>query len=133
MCKKFVEWTISSVMTVVENHRDSGGIQYIFRPQWTYWGDFSISCNTTCVRAVKNRAFSVFKVIVYGQKTLEFFFEKNFSKEFEIRRRTFSKMIINFDHLYKSLFSKNGPNFWQLLHKLSYKVLKNPLSMFIGV
>ena len=46
-----------SVMAVVENHRESGGIQYIFRPKWTSWEDFLISCKTTWVRAIKNRAY----------------------------------------------------------------------------
>ena len=55
-CQEFDHTLLASVMTVVENHRESSGIHYIFRPQWTYWEDFLISCKTTCVRAVKNRA-----------------------------------------------------------------------------
>ena len=43
-------------MTVVENHRESGGLQYIFRPQWTYWEDFLISCKMVWGRAVKKWA-----------------------------------------------------------------------------
>ena len=46
-----------SVMTVVENHSGSGGIQYSFTPKWTYLEDLFISCKTTWCRAIKNKAY----------------------------------------------------------------------------
>ena len=67
---------LGSVMTVVENHSGAGGIQYSFTPKWTYWEDLLISCKTTWCRAIKNRAFSVFKVTYNTLKPPKFFWKK---------------------------------------------------------
>ena len=42
------------------------------------------------------------------------------------------KNNFNFRNFWKTLSSKNVPNFWQLSIKQSYKVSKNPLRMFFG-
>ena len=47
---------------------------------------------------------------------------------------TFGKMILNFDHFPKSLFSKNRPYFWQLCHKLCYRISKkSSQNVHVGV
>ena len=51
-----------SVMTVVVFHSEAGENQYIFTPKWTYWKDLFVYCKTTWGSAIKDKAFSDFKV-----------------------------------------------------------------------
>ena len=51
--------TYISVMMIVEFHSEANEIQLLFASKST---DFLVSCKTTWVRAIKNWAFSVFKV-----------------------------------------------------------------------
>ena len=54
-----------------------------------------------------------------------------FSKEYQIRSTTFIKNFFKLIHHWKILFSKNVPNFYQLVILLIYKISKFPLSMLI--
>ena len=85
--------TFISVMTVVENHSGAGGIQYIFTPKWTYWEDLLISCKTTWCRAIKNRAFSVFKVTFHTLKPPKFFWKKNSLKNLKLEEQLLVKWL----------------------------------------
>ena len=80
-------------MTVVENDSGAGGIQYIFTPKWTYWEDLLISCKTTWCRAIKNRAFSVFKVTFHTLKPPKFFWKKNSLKNLKLEEQLLVKWL----------------------------------------
>ena len=84
---------LGSVMTVVENHSGAGGIQYIFTLKWTYWEDLLISCKTTWCRAIKNRAFSVFKVTFHTLKPSKFFWKKNSLKNLKLEEQLLVKWL----------------------------------------
>ena len=81
------------MMMVVENRSGTGGIQYIFTPKWTYWEDLLISCKTTWCRAIKNRAFSVFKVTFHTLKPPKFFWKKNSLKNLKLEEQLLVKWL----------------------------------------
>ena len=74
-------------MTVVENHSGAGGIQYIFTPKWTCWEDLLIYRKTTWCRAIKNRAFSDFKVTFHTLKPPKFFWKRNSLKNLKLEEQ----------------------------------------------
>ena len=55
--------------------------------------------------------------------------ETNFFSRIPNQKTTFIGKILNFGHFGKTLFHKNGPNFYRLTITFTYKILKCPLRM----
>ena len=78
------------------------------------------------------RLFS-FQSQFLGPKISLIFLKTIFVSEYYIRRTCFIKIIFNFVHIQKNLFSKTLPYFWCLRVKLSYNKWNNPFRGFTGV
>ena len=129
-CVWFGRVYIFSVITVVEYHSGADEFQYIFSSNWAASKDFLISCKRTWFRVVKDSRFSVFNVN-FEPKMNVIILKMIFVLEYQTRRTTFSNNIVSFIHDHQILFSKNLPYFCWLSTKLSCKISKNPLRMFI--
>ena len=91
----------SSLITVVEIHREAVEIQYIFETKWTYWKDLFVCCKTTWCSAIKKGIFRFLEA-----KYNSIFLKPKFLCEYQIKRTTFIKSIYISIDLVKSYLVK---------------------------